>query len=122
MSRSAYSPCFLEYSNNRAHALAGFLTIACANTRFTAKKRGERVPTSRSEDKENFFLVSPMVRMLRLSSVSEDGVINGHWGPSCKIFRVANMSREKWQWEGGPRAKRWIEVKNNCGPSSVVRN
>ena len=33
--------------------------------------------TNRSEDKENFFLVSPMVRMLRLRSVSGEGVIEG---------------------------------------------
>ena len=81
MSTLASGPCFLEYSNNRAHALSRFLTIAGLNTRKHSES-GERVPTSRSDDRENFFLVSPMVRMLRLRAVSEDGVINGHWGRS----------------------------------------
>ena len=108
MSRSAYSPCFLEYSNNRAHAFAAFLTIACANTRFTTKMRGERDPTSRSEDKENFFLVSPMVRMLRLSSVSDDGVINGHWGPSLKVF-------PRREYEPREMAVGRVELGRNCG-------
>ena len=81
MSTSAYGLCFLEYSNNRARALSRLLTIAGPNTRKHSES-GERVPTSRSEDRENFFLVSPMVRMLRLRDVSEDRVINGHWGRS----------------------------------------
>ena len=81
MSISAYGPCFLENSNNRAHALSRFLTIGGPNTRKHSES-GESVPTSRSEDRENFFLVSPMVRMLRLRDVSEDGAFNGHWGRS----------------------------------------
>ena len=88
------------YSNNRAHALRHFLTIAGPNSRRHSKGGEEGVRTSRSEDKENFFLVSPMVRVLRLRSVSRDRGINSRWGPKSKrFFRVANISREKCQWK-----------------------
>lgn len=85
-----------QHSNNRAHALRRFLTIAGPNSWKGAESGGEGNPTSRSEDKENFFLVSPMVRMLRLRSVSRDRGINSRWGPNAKrFFRVANIGRER---------------------------
>ena len=58
MSTSAYGPCFLEYSNNRAHALAAFLTIACSNTRKHSES-GEKGSYQSQRGQGEFLLSEP---------------------------------------------------------------
>ena len=67
------------------HAFSNILTIGGPNTRKHSES-GERDPTSRSEDRENFFLVSPIVRMLRLRDVSEDWRNQRSLGAELKDF------------------------------------